>query len=972
MLEVEQRPELRAAEDEQYVEERGPVETPLLRTIDLSRHGVEILAWGGVLVVAAALRLLALGSGALSAEGSRHAYAAYALYNGTGTALDAAAGGPFAVVFSALLFFLFGVTDEIARLGPALAGVGTVLAAIWLRPYLGRAGALFAGLMLAISPSLVYFARRDQPDAYATFFGTVLFVAILRLFDRGQRADFILAAVAAALLFVSTPLGITTLLIIAAATTLVALRPVAAPDADDADDEATPAEETFGRANFAAAARAGALPAALAAIATLAIVFSAFGAVPGNLASGPGDWLIAWTESLVPLGDNLAGRGPGFALALLPLYEPLALAAGIWGAVSLFTGRGKPSPRGGFEARAILVIWAIAGVIMLLVGGAQQPELLVLVSFPLSILAGVTLGRLVDAIDWRREGSFWTGGALVLLFAALALTAWGAALGNVLQPSPLYDETQRTFRFLLTMIGFALPLTAAAVWFARRVDSSAVGRALALGLALFLFGFTLRSAVGLGIYRPDVPSEPMVYGASTPEIGPLMDRVLKLSRDETALRRSVEDITGGHGLVVHVDPSVEWPVRWYLRDFPNLTVAPIGSLATATAQGAAVPQIYFRPANNTLAPPLGYNEVEYKLRWSYPADQPLVGGGDNALLQALGFWIFRNNVAPAPSFNMIVGYGPTLAERLFLPPPPTGPFGINERPGRGKAQGQLDSPRGVAVAPDGSVYVVDMMNARVEQYGPDGAFIHTIGSLGQGDGQFTRESNRGPTGIGLGPDGALYVADTWNHRIVKFNADGTFALTWGTYANIVNDPPVGDPKKGLFGPRAIAFGQNGDVFVTDTGNARIVVYGPDGTYRREFGSKGPAAGQLDEPVGLAVSGDGSRVYVADSNNARIAVFDGQGAPVAQWPVAAWEGQAFSEPYLALDAEGNLYATSSGTRQVLKFNPQGRLVGTASSGLSLEDAFAAPYGIAVAPDNLIYVVDGNRHAVIKMNPIADQP
>lgn len=970
MLEVEQRPDLREAEDEVYVEERGPVEAPLQRTIDLSRHGVEILAWGGVLIVAAALRLLALGSDALSIEGSRHAYAAFALYQGSGTTLDASAGGPFAVVFSAMLFFLFGVSDEIARLGPALAGVGTVIAAIWLRPYLGRTGALCSALMLAVSPSLVYFARRDQPDAYATFFGTLLFVAILRLFDRGRRNDFIVAAVAAALLFVSTPLGITTLLIIAAATALVALRPVAAPAEDD--DAAPVAEDTFGRVNFAAAARAGALPAALIAVATLALVFSAFGAVPGNLSNGPGDWLLAWTESIVPIGDNLAGRGPGFALALLPLYEPLALAAGIWGAVSLFTGRGKPSPRGGTEARAMLVIWAVAGVVLLLVGGAQQPELLVLVSFPLSILGGVTLGRLVDALDWRREGSFWTGGALVLLFAALALTAWGAAFGNILQQSSLYDDSTRTFRFLLTLIGFALPLTAAAVWAGWRIEGAVAGRALALGLAVFLLGFTLRSAVGLGIYRPDIASEPLVYGASTPEIGPLMNRVIKLSRDETALKRSAVDITGGHGLVVYVDPTVEWPVRWYLRDFPYLTIAPISNVGAVAAQGTAVPQIYFRPADGTPAPPLGYSEVEYKLRWSYPADQPLTGGGNNALLQALGFWIFRNNVAPAPSYNLVVGYGPTLAERLFLPPAATGPFGINERPGRGKAQGQFDSPRGAAVARDGSIYVVDMMNSRVQQFAPDGSFVRTFGTLGHGDGQLWRESNRGPTGIAVGPDGAVYVADTWNYRIVKFTADGTFVKAWGTYANIVSVPPVGDRKDGLFGPRGLAFAPNGDLFVTDTGNGRVVVYNQDGTFLREFGTKGVTAGQLDEPVGIAISADGSRIYVADSNNARIAVFDAQGAPVAQWPVAAWEGQAFYEPYLAVDAEGSVYATSSPTRQVLKFDRDGKLVGVAAIGLTPDDAFNSPYGIAIAPDNVVYVVDGNRHAVIKMNPITANP
>lgn len=963
MLEVEQRPVVRTVDDQESIDERREAELPLLRSIDLSRYGGELLAWSGVIGAAALLRLASLGSGALSAEGSRHAYAAYALFRGSSTQLDAASGGPFAVVFSALLFFLFGVTDEIARLGPALAGIGTVVAAIWLRPYLGRAGALLAGLLLAVSPSLVYYARQDQPDAYATCFGTILLVALLRLFDRGRRADLILAAVAAALLFAATPLGVTTLLIIAVSTAVVALRPTIATD-DDADDR-----PAFGWANAAAAAREGAVPAALAAIATLVLVFSAVGAVPGNLVSGPGEWLLAWVNSLSPVGDGLPGRGPAFALALLPLYEPLALAAGLWGAVKLFTARAAPSPRGGVAARTILVIWAALGGLMLLLGGAQQPELLVLVAFPLSLLAGVTLGQLLESIDWRRDGTFWGGGALVLLFAALALTAYGSAFGNLVRLNETSVQTNRIYVFLLTLLGFAVPLTVAAVWFARRIEGTVAVRALALGATIFLLGFTLRSAVGLGIYRPDVPTEPLVYGASSPAIGPLMDRIDRLSRDLTALKRDAADQQGGHGLVVAVDPAVEWPVRWYLREYPDVTYAPIATLGASAAQGAG-PQLYFRPADGSPAPPLGFNERAYPLRWSYPVDQPLVGGGSNPLLQTLGFWVFRNNVAPAPSVDVMVGYGPELAERLFLPEPAAGPFGLAERVGRGKAQGQFDSPRGVAIGPDGSIYVVDMLNARVQQFAADGSFVRTFGTIGHGDGQLWREAGRGPTGIAVGADGAVYVADTWNYRIVKFAANGTFERAWGTYANIVSVPPTGDRKEGLFGPRGIAIGPSGDVFVTDTGNGRVVVYGQDGTFKREFGSKGTEAGQLDEPVGIAISADGSRIYVADSNNGRIAVFDGQGAPVAQWPVDAWINKSFHEPYLAIDAQGNVYATSSTTRQVLKYR-DGKLVGTATAGLTLDDALNAPFGIAIANDNLVYVSDGSRHAVIKVNPIPDR-
>ena len=229
-----------------------------------------------------------------------------------------------------------------------------------------------------------------------------------------------------------------------------------------------------------------------------------------------------------------------------------------------------------------------------------------------------------------------------------------------------------------------------------------------------------------------------------------------------------------------------------------------------------------------------------------------------------------------------------------------------------------------------------------------------------------RESNRGPTGIAVSADGFVYVADTWNYRIEKFTLDGKFVAKWGTYVNLVTGPATGD-RAGLYGPRGIAIGPDGNLYVTDTGNGRVVVYGPDGTFRREFGTKGTAAGQLDEPVGIAVSADGSRVYVADSNNARISIFDGQGKPVAQWAVEEWRGKSYYEPYLALDKDGALYATSSVTRQVLKFDANGKVTARISTGATADETFGAPFGIAIAADGSLYISDGNKNFVAKVNP-----
>ncbi|MCB0239664.1 MAG: hypothetical protein KDH08_13690, partial [Anaerolineae bacterium] len=76
---------------------------------------------------------------------------------------------------------------------------------------------------------------------------------------------------------------------------------------------------------------------------------------------------------------------------------------------------------------------------------------------------------------------------------------------------------------------------------------------------------------------------------------------------------------------------------------------------------------------------------------------------------------------------------------------------------------------------------------------PDGS-----GPLQVGDGQM-----REPWGIAIGPDGNIYVADTWNHRVIVFDPDGNFVRKWGTFVT-TNGEAVGG-EGGFWGPRAIAF-----------------------------------------------------------------------------------------------------------------------------------------------------------------------
>ena len=129
-------------------------------------------------------------------------------------------------------------------------------------------------------------------------------------------------------------------------------------------------------------------------------------------------------------------------------------------------------------------------------------------------------------------------------------------------------------------------------------------------------------------------------------------------------------------------------------------------------------------------------------------------------------------------------------------------------------------------------------------------------------------------------DGSVYVADTWNYRIQKFSPDGKFITMWG------NSGQGTDPQL-LYGPRGIAIDSTGRVLVTDTGNKRVLVYSPDGQYLTQFGSAGMEAGQLDEPVGIALNND-DLVYIADTWNQRVQVFKPDATGMVFFPTTRWE------------------------------------------------------------------------------------
>lgn len=277
----------------------------------------------------------------------------------------------------------------------------------------------------------------------------------------------------------------------------------------------------------------------------------------------------------------------------------------------------------------------------------------------------------------------------------------------------------------------------------------------------------------------------------------------------------------------------------------------------------------------------------------------------------------------------------------------------------------LNAPRSLAFAKDGTLYVADSRNHRIIHLDEQGNILHEWGSFADGvsvplgDGTFNE-----PWGVAVGPDGSVYVTDTWNHRIEKFTRDGKFIKAWGTFGQ-------GETPESFYGPRGIAVGADGKVYVVDTGNKRVVIFDANGNYITEFGGAGFDPGLFDEPVGIAVDKNGT-VYVNDTWNQRIQTFvptETENAlvfsPEKQWDVFGWFGQSLdNKPFIAVNDAGHVFITDPEGYRVIEFNPTGEIVRVWGEVGDGNASFGLPSGIAIDHEGHVWVTDSAYNRILR--------
>jgi RHS repeat-associated protein len=211
----------------------------------------------------------------------------------------------------------------------------------------------------------------------------------------------------------------------------------------------------------------------------------------------------------------------------------------------------------------------------------------------------------------------------------------------------------------------------------------------------------------------------------------------------------------------------------------------------------------------------------------------------------------------------------------------TGVFGYSGDGGPA-TQARLNQPYGVSVAPDGSIYIADMGNARVRRVGLDGVISTVVGTgvagfNGDGRPAIQTQLSR-PYRAVFGPDENLYIVDQGQNRIRKVGIDGIVTTVAGSggISQFAGDGGDATLAK-LNGPEDMAFASDGSFYIGDRKNERIRFVGGEGIIstvagngiERYSGDGGPATqASFDEPTGLAVGPDGS-VFISDWFNQRV-------------------------------------------------------------------------------------------------------
>lgn len=287
--------------------------------------------------------------------------------------------------------------------------------------------------------------------------------------------------------------------------------------------------------------------------------------------------------------------------------------------------------------------------------------------------------------------------------------------------------------------------------------------------------------------------------------------------------------------------------------------------------------------------------------------------------------------------------------------PSTPPDYVSQWGSQGAGDGQFEfggeDVFGMATDSFGNIYVADTSNHRIQKFDANGTFLTKWGSYGSGNGQL-----KSPNGIAIDSSDNIYVTEaSVNNRVQKFDTSGNYLTKWGS----------GGTGNGQFSyPRGIAIDSSDNVYVADANNGRIQKFSSTGTFLSKFGSSGTGNGQFLYPFGLAIDSS-DNMYVADNSNHRVQKFDSSGVYLTQWGSYGSGNSQFNYPFdVAIDSSNSVYVADTYNSRIQKFDSSGTYLSQWGSLGSENGQFGAPFGIVVDASDNVYVADAGNNRIQK--------
>ena len=254
---------------------------------------------------------------------------------------------------------------------------------------------------------------------------------------------------------------------------------------------------------------------------------------------------------------------------------------------------------------------------------------------------------------------------------------------------------------------------------------------------------------------------------------------------------------------------------------------------------------------------------------------------------------------------------------------------------KGSGNGQFNEPRDLAFDSSNNVYVTDFNNHRVQKFDANGTFLGKFGSRGSNKGKLD-----GPSGIAIDSNDNIYVAEHNNSRVQKFNSNFQHQAMWGRYGN----------DNGQFSrPTDVHVDKNNRVYVTDNLNHRIQVFNTRGVFQFKWGKPGSNCSGTFNNVAYLTTDKSGNVYVTDRENGCIQKFTATGTFVKN---------IVSSPYISgsqgIAVAANNYIFLADKHHIHKYDADGSSISSMGNAMGYPVWF--PYGIAIDKNNNIYVTE----------------